>query len=277
MRITVGVVHHGEDGRLPFTGGSGIELLSRTNARVGSGGTPWLGFGANHNRLIETAVGAEWYVALNPDVEVTASEICDLVERAENQGYSVVAPLFRAPWGITGAPQTAVPGPRRWLREAIAGSTRQPPLNAHVEASEWVSGACMAIRVGKLPIRFDERYFMYFEDVDICCRAREAGGKVGVCTETVLRHGSGWSSLDPLLSQRGTEFARSAVEFARQRRQSQWLVRLAGLIRFGSRVAIPGRTEAERASALAIASAFQPFTRREGLAELARRHNERLS
>ncbi len=277
MRIAVGVVHHGEGGRAPVDESAGLELLTRTNARAGARGTPWLGFGANHNHMIDAAANADWYVALNPDVEATASEIRGLVEQAEEQEYSVVAPLFRAPWGITGGPQPAVPGARRWLREAITGSTRGAPSNARVVASEWVSGACIAIRVKKLPIRFDERYFMYFEDVDLCCRAREAGGKVGVCTNIVLRHRSGWSSSDPLLFPRGIEFARSAIEFARQRQQSPQLMRLAGLIRFSSRLAIPGLTAAERASAHAVTSAFLPFAGQEGLAELARRHNELLT
>jgi N-acetylglucosaminyl-diphospho-decaprenol L-rhamnosyltransferase len=52
-----------------------------------------------------------------------------------------------------------------------------PPVVDHVEPTEWVAGASMIIRrevfdaIGLL----DERYFMYFEEVDFCLRARRAG------------------------------------------------------------------------------------------------------
>jgi N-acetylglucosaminyl-diphospho-decaprenol L-rhamnosyltransferase len=276
MKIVVGIVFHGEEGPAPLARGGDLEVLVRTNAGTGQSATPWLGFGANHNRLIEQAEGADWYVALNPDVEVTAAQLCRLIERAEEGNFSIVAPMFGAPWGVTGAPQKALPGPRQWMREIFAGSGGSEAPGSGVVPSEWVSGACLAIRMTTLRLRFDERYFMYFEDADLCCRAREAGGRVGVCPEVVLPHGSGWSRSDPLLSRRGTEFARSAVGFARRTGQSPRATRLAGFLRFGSRLAVPGRTESERAGARAISSAFLPFTRQEGLAELAGRHNERL-
>jgi GT2 family glycosyltransferase len=35
---------------------------------------------------------------------------------------------------------------------------------------------------------FDERYFLYYEDVDLCARLREAGYEVAVCTEASAIH-----------------------------------------------------------------------------------------
>lgn len=52
-----------------------------------------------------------------------------------------------------------------------------PPVVDHVESTEWVAGASMIIRrevfdaIGLL----DERYFMYYEEVDFCLRAKRAG------------------------------------------------------------------------------------------------------
>jgi hypothetical protein len=52
-----------------------------------------------------------------------------------------------------------------------------PPVVDHVESTEWVAGASMIIRrevfdaIGLL----DEKYFMYYEEVDFCLRARRAG------------------------------------------------------------------------------------------------------
>jgi N-acetylglucosaminyl-diphospho-decaprenol L-rhamnosyltransferase len=63
-------------------------------------------------------------------------------------------------------------------------------------AVDWVSGACMVIRretlneVGPL----DDRFFMYFEDADLCRRAREAGWSVYYLPEVVVVHRAGGSS-----------------------------------------------------------------------------------
>ncbi len=61
---------------------------------------------------------------------------------------------------------------------------------------DWVSGACMAIRrealdgIGPL----DERFFMYFEDADLCRRARDAGWSVYYLPQVEVLHLTGASS-----------------------------------------------------------------------------------
>jgi N-acetylglucosaminyl-diphospho-decaprenol L-rhamnosyltransferase len=61
---------------------------------------------------------------------------------------------------------------------------------------DWVSGACMAVRrhvleeVGPL----DERFFMYFEDADLCRRAREAGWSVYYLPHVEVTHRAGGST-----------------------------------------------------------------------------------
>ncbi len=61
---------------------------------------------------------------------------------------------------------------------------------------DWVSGACMTIRretierIGPL----DERFFMYFEDADLCRRAREAGIAVYYVPDITVVHQAGGST-----------------------------------------------------------------------------------
>src|SRR5829696_3814671 len=61
---------------------------------------------------------------------------------------------------------------------------------------DWISGACMVIRrdtlrdVGTL----DERFFMYFEDADLCRRARAAGWLVYYLPHVEIIHQTGASS-----------------------------------------------------------------------------------
>jgi N-acetylglucosaminyl-diphospho-decaprenol L-rhamnosyltransferase len=67
---------------------------------------------------------------------------------------------------------------------------------SHPSPVDWVSGACMVVRretlrdVGPL----DDRFFMYFEDADLCRRARAAGWLVYYLPHVEIVHQTGASS-----------------------------------------------------------------------------------
>jgi len=67
---------------------------------------------------------------------------------------------------------------------------------SHPSSVDWVSGACIVIRrdalreIGSL----DERFFMYFEDADLCRRARAAGWLVYYLPHIEIIHQTGASS-----------------------------------------------------------------------------------
>jgi GT2 family glycosyltransferase len=63
---------------------------------------------------------------------------------------------------------------------------------------DWVSGACMALRSRMLQEigGLDTRFFMYFEDADLCRRARAAGWKVSYLPEVTVTHEAGGSTAD---------------------------------------------------------------------------------
>ncbi len=66
----------------------------------------------------------------------------------------------------------------------------------HPSSVDWVSGACMVIRRDTLrgigPL--DERFFMYFEDADLCRRARAAGWLVYYLPHIQMVHQTGAST-----------------------------------------------------------------------------------
>ena len=63
-------------------------------------------------------------------------------------------------------------------------------------AVDWISGTCLTVRrqvleeIGPM----DERFFMYFEDTDLCRRAREAGWLVYYLPQVQILHHTGASS-----------------------------------------------------------------------------------
>ena len=63
-------------------------------------------------------------------------------------------------------------------------------------AVDWIAGTCMAVRRRTLEEigGMDERFFMYFEDADLCRRARGAGWLVYYLPQVEVFHHSGMSS-----------------------------------------------------------------------------------
>jgi GT2 family glycosyltransferase len=79
---------------------------------------------------------------------------------------------------------------RNVVTDAASGLTK-----AGIEV-DWVSGSCMLVRrdVFEHHQGFDERYFMYWEDADLCRRIRGAGGTVRYLPEARVSHAVGRSS-----------------------------------------------------------------------------------
>lgn len=279
--IVVGLLAHGESPRVVPQLESLAHVAVAVNARPEPEPTPWLGFGANHNRIMDKYSEADWYVALNSDVDLSTEQLHTLLEQADTHGYALVAPLRREPWGIQGTPSTDLPTPRYFLKSTVRPSRSarrgHPASRSSCSMADtvWVGGCCMAIRGDLMrEIRFDERFFMYFEDVDLGQRASDLGARVGVCTAVTIDHATGWRPDDPLIARRGVEYARSAISYAEAHGHSPRMMRLAALAWASSRVVMPGRGAAARAASQAIARGLVPPAT-PGIAELASLHNER--
>jgi GT2 family glycosyltransferase len=89
-----------------------------------------------------------------------------------------------------------------WANEIV----RDPAAYAAPAAPEWLSGACMLVRrdVFERLGGFDEGFFLYCEDMDICTRARAAGYDVRFTPDVIVHHAGGQSaprtSLYPVLA-----------------------------------------------------------------------------
>lgn len=279
--VVVGLLAHGEPPRtVPDLDGI-AHLTIATNGRSDPEPTPWLGFGANHNRLMDKHHEAEWYVALNADVNLSAQQLHTLIEQASAQGYALVAPLRREPWGIQGGPTEALPSPGNFLKDSFwplrPRGRRDPAIGSSGSMADaaWVGGCCMVIRGDLMrELHFDERYFMYFEDVDISQRASELGARVGVCTSVTIDHSTGWRHNDPLIGRRGVEYARSAISYAEAHGHSPRIMRMAAFAWATALTVAPGRERSARAASKAIARGLSSPAM-PGLAECAQAHNQR--
>jgi hypothetical protein len=95
---------------------------------------------------------------------------------------------------------------------------------------EQPAGACLAVRreVFAQIGGFDEGYFMYYEDVELCHAIREAGGKIYFLPEARIYH-LGGQSTSQAVPQNFPEFYRSLYRYFR-RRHGRAAARMAKLI-----------------------------------------------
>jgi GT2 family glycosyltransferase len=166
----------------------GAALAEASGARVIRSAAN-LGFGAGSNRGL-AQVGTEFALLANPDARLSATAVLALLRAAEAfPEAAILAPLIR---DADGAP----------VRSWDAGQLRRRRLARRRAAEPWpegplcaehVSGACMLLRPAE-GLRFDEGFFLYYEDDDLCAEARRRGRAVVLVPDAGVRHAGGASS-----------------------------------------------------------------------------------
>jgi hypothetical protein len=139
------------------------------------------GFGANHNSAF-SRVSTPWFLVMNPDLRIEEDVIAPLLARAETQA-ALLAPRVLEPGRSEPEPFRNIVTPAELIRRRQQGF--QPP-----DIPSWIAGMFMLVRTEAYgAVRgFDERFFMYCEDVDLCVRLQLAGWKLQVATDLVVHH-----------------------------------------------------------------------------------------
>ncbi len=160
-----------------------------------------VGYGAACNAGAERAAG-EFVLLLNPDAWPTAGGIERLAACAHRESrLGAVGPALHTPDGELH--ESLVGFPTRWWlgRPAITSRRGRRPLRRlgrrqRPSGRRFLVGAALLLRreafddVGG----FDPRFFMYFEEVDLCWRLQEAGWRVALCPEAEFVHVGGTST-----------------------------------------------------------------------------------
>jgi GT2 family glycosyltransferase len=159
-----------------------------------------LGFAGGSNLGIARALGkgADLVLLLNPDTRTPSGLVRRLAEfLAANPAYGIVGPLQREYGG---------PGLNAWSLRALEGGERHvfhpwdprlpseagPPQGRAPNTLEhaYVQGAALMIRADVLHEvgAFDARYHSFYEEVDLCRRARRAGYRVALLLYAFVEH-----------------------------------------------------------------------------------------
>ncbi|MDJ0892056.1 MAG: glycosyltransferase family 2 protein [Gammaproteobacteria bacterium] len=153
------------------------------------------GFGSNHNAAFASqppSCRSAFFCVLNPDTRVTAQSLLGLTRRlAANPRIGIIGPLVHDPGGRLEDSMRRVPRPWTLVRKALGAKEGvQYAVRGDLYNPEWIAGICMVFpsRFYEQIDGFDERYWLYYEDVDVCCRTRLAGYDVVVDPAVSLVH-----------------------------------------------------------------------------------------
>lgn len=138
-----------------------------------------LGFSKGNNEGIKDATG-KYLLFLNTDTEVRDQGFLKMIKfLSENEKIGILGGKLK---NKDGSDQPSC-GSFYTLGNLILmllgaerfGLLRESPKN--VKRVDWVSGACMMVRkdLFKKLSGFDENFFMYIEDMELCFRARKLG------------------------------------------------------------------------------------------------------
>jgi GT2 family glycosyltransferase len=197
-------------------GSSDDSATTLRDAACREGWTSWVsimplerngGFAFGNNAAIRSLMMVPQYVVLlNPDTVLRRGAIDTLVRfmqshpkagiagsRLEDPDGTPQCSAFRFPsiWGELDNGLRLGPVSRLLHRHVVA-----PPVRNRAHRTDWVSGACMIVRrevfedVGLL----DEGFFLYYEEVDFCRRARRKGWQTWYVPQSRVVHYVGQSS-----------------------------------------------------------------------------------
>lgn len=228
-----------------------VEELARLDSRLRvlrNGGN--LGFAAANNRALALASGA-YVLFLNPDCLVRSDTVADMVAALDAHPEAGMAGcVIRNPDGSEEpSGRRALPTPGLLLRQLIGAErprAKAPP--AAPSPVEAISGAFMLVRRADIDDigSFDERYFLHWEDLDLCRRFHQAGRKILFVPGVEVLHFKGRSSRRRPLwvewqKHRGLIRYMRKFHFAGWRAPLQAPVALAIGARFLARAARPAR------------------------------------
>jgi N-acetylglucosaminyl-diphospho-decaprenol L-rhamnosyltransferase len=144
-----------------------------------------LGFAAAANAAVQvlTARGCRRLMILNPEVRISPADVLTLAEGCAADPQRILGPRLRTEDAATfgGDPlRTGVFGARAAGRPP-RGRPGSACLMIHAALWRWLDG-------------FDESYFLYWEDVDLCWRAVAAGGGATVRDDVIAVRGGNSSA-----------------------------------------------------------------------------------
>jgi len=140
------------------------------------------GFGANHNFAFTSQCRSDYFCVLNPDIIFNSNPFPTLLDVLGNPSIGVVSPGLTNSQGELQDNARRFPTVPRIFRRIIKKGKTKYNLTEKIFYPDWIAGMFMVFpsRIFSKINGFDERYYMYCEDADICRRLKNNGLKTAV-------------------------------------------------------------------------------------------------
>ena len=154
------------------------------------------GFGENHNIMFNLLNPADddIFVVSDPDINADYNKILGFFENFKKNNLSVATPrsYLDKEKNILDFPDRYFPYLANFFISILTGKRLHYGSNLAQQHPEWISGSYMVFKglVYRDLKGFDESFFMYCEDIDICYRAYEKGYKIFLDTSHFIEHDS---------------------------------------------------------------------------------------
>lgn len=183
-----------------------VELIY-SGGNVGYGAGMNIGWKALRDKRESGEIDRDYLMIVNPDVVFTEGSIDRMIEAMERHPRAgAVGPLIRETDGSVYPSARAIPELGSGIGHALLGPVwKGNPWTkrylddkdmANERKSGWLSGSCLLVRWDAFESvnGFDDRYFMYMEDVDLGDRMGKAGW-LNIFTPTAeIAHAQGHSA-----------------------------------------------------------------------------------
>lgn len=148
------------------------------------------GFGENHNQAF-THCDTPFFCVINPDIRLPENPFVKLISQLNIHSAALIAPKVINPDGHIENSVRKFPTPWSIIKKTLIKKDNADYLTSSVIVNpDWVGGMFMLFKTDafKQINGFDEQYFLYYEDVDICLRLHQSGNNIIYTPDTYVIH-----------------------------------------------------------------------------------------
>jgi GT2 family glycosyltransferase len=187
------------------------------------------GFGANNNKIfsLSNPKDDDVFIVCNPDILIQKDQLDGLLHLFVEKSCDIfsVKTYFNKEIDYVDNPDKYFPGFLNFAVSLASDKRLHYGTNQNVKHPKWISGAFMVFSPGayRRLNGFDESYFMYCEDIDICYRANKMGMSLCYDDSYYIEHDTQMDSRS-IFSPSMRWHVESAVRFVVKNRQFNPLV-----------------------------------------------------
>ena len=147
------------------------------------------GFGENHNYAFSLS-DSKYFLILNPDVQLEANMIDELIKILASTNTKLISPISVTNSGYHNDNARMFPSILTPFKRIFKKKSEYCFKDKKVYDVDWISGMFMLFEsslyrdIGG----FDEQFFLYYEDVDICKRVHSANERILLTSQFEVKH-----------------------------------------------------------------------------------------